>query len=128
MLASPTRALLYYVSLNRKEGAMDLPVEVQLTNGLTFQHVQTFPDDAVQFGSEYTQFLDYLKIVLGKTGQGTKTTRSIPPLVLINPTAFYNVEHVARVGWSRAIPTETEAKIQKQELGFLAALKRNVQP
>lgn len=105
---------------------MELTVEVLLTNGDEFQHVQRFPDDTVQFSSEYLQFLDYLKVVLGKIVPGTKATRSVPPLVLINPTAFYNVDHVARVGWSWIVANEIEAEIQEKELGFLAALKRNI--
>ena len=105
---------------------MELTVEVHLTNGDEFQHVQRFSDDTVQFSSEYPQFLDYLKVALGKIIPGAKATRSVPPLVLINPTAFYNVDHVARVGWSWVVANEIEAEIQEKELGFLAALKRNI--
>lgn len=105
---------------------MDLTVEVHLTNGQRLQHVQRFPDNPVQFSSEYLQFLDYLKVVLGKIVPGAKATRSVPPLVLTNPTAFYNVDHVARVGWSWVAAKEVEAEIQEKELGFLAALKRKV--
>ena len=107
---------------------MDLNVEVHLTNGQRFQHVQRFPDNPTQFGSEYPQFLDYLKAVLGRIAPGAKAARSVPPLVLVNPTAFYNVDHVARVGWSQAVAEEIEAEVQEKEFGFLAALRRNVQP
>jgi len=105
---------------------MDLTIQVHLTNEQIFQHVQRFPDTPDQFSSEYLQFLDYLKVVLGKNVAGAKATRSLPPLVLVNPTAFYNVDHVARVGWSWIVANETEAEIQEKELGFLAALKRNI--
>lgn len=105
---------------------MDLTVEVHLTNGDTLQHMQRFPDGLVQFSSEYLQFLDYLKVVLGRIVPGAKATRSVPPLVLVNPTAFYNVDRVAYVGWSWAVAEEVETEIQKKELGFLAALKRNI--
>jgi hypothetical protein len=105
---------------------MDLAVEVHLTNGQKFQHVQSFPDNSDQFGSEYPQFLDYLKAVLGRIVPGTKAARSVPPLVLLNPTAFYNVDHVVRVGWSEAVAEEIQAEIEHRELGFLATLRRNI--
>ena len=105
---------------------MDLNVQVHLTNGQTFQHVQRFPDNSDRLGSEYPQFLDYLKAVLGRIVPGTEAARGVPPLVLLNPTAFYNVDHVARVGWAEAVAEEMQAEIEHKELGFLATLRRNI--
>ena len=105
---------------------MNLTLEVRLTNGQTFEHLQRFPDDPGQFSSEYTEFLDYLKVILGQIVPGAKAISRQYPLVLVNPTAFYNVDHVARVGWSWAeAPEEVEAEIRQREHGFLAALGRN---
>jgi hypothetical protein len=64
---------------------MELTIKVRLVNGRQFEHMQRFPDDPVDFGSVYPEFLNYLKAVLGKNVAVAKADRSVPPLVLANP-------------------------------------------